>query len=60
MQWLDALIQGVLLGGMFAQYALGISQSIGFHINPGFWLLAGHLVFLIVLALRLQGILGRS
>lgn len=29
MQWLDALIQGVLLGGMFAQYALGMALMFG-------------------------------
>jgi branched-chain amino acid transport system permease protein len=39
---------------------LGISQSIGFRIDPGFGILAGHLVFLIILALRPQGILGKG
>jgi branched-chain amino acid transport system permease protein len=39
---------------------LGISQSIGFRFNPGFGILAGHLVFLIVLAVRPQGLLGRA
>ncbi|MCP3369583.1 branched-chain amino acid ABC transporter permease [Bradyrhizobium cajani] len=29
MQWLDALIQGVLLGGMYAQYALGMALMFG-------------------------------
>ena len=49
-------IRGAFIGSM----VLGISQSIGFHINPGFGILAGHLVFLIVLALRPQGMFGRS
>ena len=29
MQWLDAVIQGVLLGGMYAQYALGMALMFG-------------------------------
>lgn len=29
MQWLDAAIQGVLLGGLYAQYALGMSLMFG-------------------------------
>ncbi len=49
-------IWGPFLGAM----VLGISQSIGFRINPGFGILAGHLVFLLVLALRPQGILGKK
>lgn len=49
-------IWGAFLGAM----VLGVSQSIGFRINPGFGILAGHLVFLMVLALRPQGLLGRS
>ena len=39
---------------------LGVSQSIGFRINPGFGILAGHLVFLMALAVRPQGLLGRQ
>jgi branched-chain amino acid transport system permease protein len=49
-------IWGAFLGAM----VLGISQSIGFRIDPGFGILAGHLVFLIVLAVRPQGILGKG
>ncbi len=49
-------IWGAFLGAM----VLGISQSIGFRINPGFGILAGHLVFLIVLAVRPQGLLGKE
>ncbi len=51
---------GSIWGAFIGSMVLGISQSIGFHINPGFGILAGHLVFLIVLALRPQGIFGRS
>jgi branched-chain amino acid transport system permease protein len=40
--------------------ALGVSQSVGFRIDPGFGILAGHFVFLIILALRPQGFLGRG
>jgi branched-chain amino acid transport system permease protein len=49
-------IWGAFLGAM----VLGVSQSVGFRIDPGFGILAGHLVFLIVLALRPQGLLGRG
>lgn len=49
-------IWGAFLGAM----VLGIGQSIGFRVNPGFGVLAGHLVFLVVLALRPQGLLGRE
>jgi branched-chain amino acid transport system permease protein len=49
-------IWGAFLGAM----VLGVSQSIGFRINPGFGILAGHLVFLTVLALRPQGLLGKD
>ena len=49
-------IWGAFLGAM----VLGISQSIGFRIDPGFGILAGHLVFLFVLAVRPQGIFGKD
>lgn len=29
MQWLDAIVQGILLGGMYAQYALGMALMFG-------------------------------
>jgi len=51
---------GSIWGALFGAMVLGISQSIGFRINPGFGILAGHLVFLIVLALRPQGLLGKD
>ena len=51
---------GSIWGAFIGAMVLGISQSIGFRFNPGFGILAGHLVFLIVLALRPQGFLGRE
>ena len=48
---------GTLLGGM----VLGVTQSIGAQIDPALTLLAGHLVFLAVLAFRPQGLIpGRT
>jgi branched-chain amino acid transport system permease protein len=43
---------GTLAGGII----LGVSQAIGAQINPGWQLLAGHIVFLVILALRPQGL----
>lgn len=43
---------GTLAGGVI----LGISQALGGQINPGFQVLAGHIVFLIVLAVRPRGL----
>jgi len=48
-------IWGTLLGGII----LGVSQNIGAQINPGWQLLAGHLVFLIILALKPKGLFPR-
>lgn len=59
--------EAVIIGGMgsiweafVGSMVLGISQSIGFRIDPGFGILAGHIVFLFVLAVRPQGIFGRD
>ncbi|MFL5798207.1 MAG: branched-chain amino acid ABC transporter permease [Actinomycetota bacterium] len=46
---------GTLVGGI----VLGVAQAIGARINPAYGILAGHLVFLAVLAVRPQGITGR-
>jgi branched-chain amino acid transport system permease protein len=46
---------GTLVGGII----LGVSQAIGAQIDPGWQVLAGHLVFLIVLALRPKGLFPR-
>jgi branched-chain amino acid transport system permease protein len=43
---------GTLAGGVI----LGIAQAIGAKIDPGWNLLAGHLVFLVILAIRPQGL----
>jgi branched-chain amino acid transport system permease protein len=43
---------GTLAGGVI----LGVSQAIGAQINPGWQLLAGHIVFLAILAVRPQGL----
>ena len=43
---------GTLAGGII----LGVSQAIGAQINPGWQLLAGHLAFLIILAVRPEGL----
>lgn len=59
--------EAVIIGGMgsvwgafIGSMVLGISQAIGFRIDPGFGVLAGHLVFLIVLATRPQGLFGKA
>lgn len=46
---------GTLAGGII----LGVSQNIGAQINPGWQLLAGHLAFLVVLAVRPRGLFAR-
>jgi branched-chain amino acid transport system permease protein len=51
---------GSIWGSFIGAMVLGVSQSIAFRFNPGFGILAGHLVFLLVLALRPQGLLGRQ
>jgi branched-chain amino acid transport system permease protein len=43
---------GTLAGGII----LGVSQAIGAQINPGWQLLAGHLAFLAILAIRPEGL----
>lgn len=45
---------GTLVGGV----VLGVAQTLGNQVNPGLGALAGHLVFLAVLLLRPQGLLG--
>lgn len=46
---------GTLIGGII----LGVAQNIGAQINPGWQLLAGHIAFLIVLAVRPRGLFPR-
>lgn len=51
---------GSIWGAFIGAMVLGVGQSMAFRINPGFGILAGHLVFLFVLAVRPQGLLGRG
>lgn len=46
---------GTLIGGII----LGVSQNMGAQINPGWQLLAGHIAFLIVLAVKPRGLFPR-
>jgi branched-chain amino acid transport system permease protein len=46
---------GTLIGGII----LGVAQGIGAQINPGWQVLAGHLVFLVVLAVKPRGLFPR-
>lgn len=46
---------GTLVGGL----VLGVAQTVGAQIQPSYGVLAGHLVFLLVLAVRPAGILQR-
>jgi branched-chain amino acid transport system permease protein len=43
--------RGTLIGGVI----LGVAQTVGARISPGYQILAGHLVFLAILTLRPQG-----
>ncbi|MDQ2093617.1 branched-chain amino acid ABC transporter permease [Rhodalgimonas zhirmunskyi] len=43
---------GTLLGGVI----LGVAQGLGAQIDPGMQILAGHIVFLVILVLRPQGL----
>ena len=47
---------GTLVGGM----VLGIAQVLGDHIHQGWGMLAGHLVFLAILAFRPQGLFAKQ
>ncbi len=47
---------GTLAGGVI----LGVAQAIGAKINPGYQILAGHLVFLLILLVRPRGLFPRS
>ena len=55
--------EAVIIGGLGgcgdlrpAGSCLGIAQAVGAHLNPGWQILAGHIAFLIVLAVRPQGL----
>ena len=51
---------GSVWGAFAGSMVLGIAQAVGFRIDPGFGVLAGHLVFLLILAVRPQGLFGRA
>jgi mannose-6-phosphate isomerase-like protein (cupin superfamily) len=46
---------GTFVGGVI----LGVAQTLGARINPGYQILAGHLVFLAILTLRPQGFFAK-
>jgi branched-chain amino acid transport system permease protein len=59
----EAVIIGGLgsLGGTFVGgVVLGVAQALGNQISPSFQLLAGHLVFLVILLFRPQGLFARA
>ena len=47
---------GTLLGGI----VLGVAQSIGAQINPAYGVLTGHIVFILILLIRPQGLLPKQ
>ena len=47
------------MGNSNRWYYLGVSQNIGAKINPGWQILAGHIAFLVVLAIRPKGLFHR-
>ncbi|MCA1474202.1 branched-chain amino acid ABC transporter permease [Bradyrhizobium sp. NBAIM08] len=49
-------ISGAFLGAMI----VGIAQVVGSRADPGWGILTGHIVFLLVLALRPQGLMSRT
>lgn len=59
--------EAVIIGGMGSFWGtlagamiLGITQQIGFRLDPGWGIWAGHIVFLIVLVLRPQGLFPKT
>jgi branched-chain amino acid transport system permease protein len=48
-------LRGTLVGGVI----LGVAQTLGARINPGYQILAGHLVFLAILTLRPHGFFAK-
>ena len=47
---------GTLIGGI----VLGVAQTIGAQLNPAYGILVGHIVFLVILAFRPQGLLPKA
>ncbi|WP_198086003.1 branched-chain amino acid ABC transporter permease [Variovorax sp. E3] len=59
--------EAVIIGGMGSFWGtlagamiLGITQQIGFRLDPGWGIWAGHIVFLLVLVLRPQGLFPKT
>jgi branched-chain amino acid transport system permease protein len=59
--------EAVIIGGMGSFWGtlagavlLGITQQVGFRLDPGWGIWAGHLVFLVILALRPQGLMPKT
>lgn len=50
---------GNLWGTLWGGIILGVAQTLGAKINPGYQILAGHVVFLLILALRPRGLFPR-
>ncbi len=50
---------GSLWGTLVGAMVIGVAQTVGAQIEPGWSILLGHLVFLAVLAVRPQGLFGR-
>jgi branched-chain amino acid transport system permease protein len=51
---------GSIWGAFVGSMILGIAQVVGFRIDPGWGVLLGHLVFLLALATRPQGLMARG
>jgi branched-chain amino acid transport system permease protein len=59
--------EAVIIGGMGSIWGafaggltLGVAQVVGSHLDPGWGILSGHIIFLLVLAWRPQGLMSRS
>ena len=59
--------EAVIMGGMGSFWGtlagamlLGITQQVGFRLDPGWGIWAGHMVFLVILVLRPQGLLPKT
>ncbi|TKW64017.1 MAG: branched-chain amino acid ABC transporter permease [Paracoccus denitrificans] len=50
---------GNLWGTLWGGVILGVAQTLGAKINPGYQILAGHIVFLLILAIRPRGLFPR-
>jgi branched-chain amino acid transport system permease protein len=51
---------GSIWGAFVGSTVLGVAQAVGFRFDPGWGVLAGHVVFLIVLATRPRGLMSRG